>query len=111
MDFKILTKDNFILYAMGQYTNPDCRGAGFGAHVFAHAELADGDKARGLCDDDEHLIQQPHADAEEEHPPESPEHGTVAVEAQADRGAAFAEGRECGFLVFHFGRNGWKWTN
>lgn len=26
MDFNILTKDNFILYAMGQYTNPDCRG-------------------------------------------------------------------------------------
>lgn len=26
MDFKILTKDNFTLYAMGNYTNPDCTG-------------------------------------------------------------------------------------
>jgi len=24
MEFKILTKDNFMLYAMGNYTNPDC---------------------------------------------------------------------------------------
>jgi hypothetical protein len=26
MDFKRLTKDNFMLYAMGNYTNPDCIG-------------------------------------------------------------------------------------
>lgn len=26
MDFKRLTKDNFMLYAMGHYTNPDCVG-------------------------------------------------------------------------------------
>jgi hypothetical protein len=26
MDFKILTRDNFMLYAMGNYTNPDCMG-------------------------------------------------------------------------------------
>ena len=26
MDFKVLTKDNFMLYAMGNYTNPDCMG-------------------------------------------------------------------------------------
>lgn len=26
MDFKRLTKDNFMLYAMGNYTNPDCMG-------------------------------------------------------------------------------------
>lgn len=26
MDFKQLTKDNFMLYAMGNYSNPDCVG-------------------------------------------------------------------------------------
>lgn len=26
MDFQTLTKDNFILYAMGNYTNSDCMG-------------------------------------------------------------------------------------
>ena len=26
MEFKTLTKDNFMLYAMGNYTNPDCVG-------------------------------------------------------------------------------------
>jgi hypothetical protein len=26
MDFKVLTRDNFMLYAMGNYTNPDCTG-------------------------------------------------------------------------------------
>lgn len=26
MEFKHLTKDNFMLYAMGNYTNPDCLG-------------------------------------------------------------------------------------
>jgi len=26
MDINILTKDNFSLYAMGNYTNPDCMG-------------------------------------------------------------------------------------
>lgn len=26
MDFKRLTKDNFMLYAMGNYSNPDCVG-------------------------------------------------------------------------------------
>lgn len=26
MDFKTLTRDNFMLYAMGNYTNPDCMG-------------------------------------------------------------------------------------
>jgi len=26
MDFKILNRDNFMLYAMGNYTNPDCLG-------------------------------------------------------------------------------------
>ena len=26
MDFQTLTKNNFILYAMGNYTNPDCMG-------------------------------------------------------------------------------------
>jgi hypothetical protein len=26
MDFKVLTRDNFMLYAMGNYTNPDCLG-------------------------------------------------------------------------------------
>jgi hypothetical protein len=26
MEFKQLTKDNFMLYAMGNYTNPDCLG-------------------------------------------------------------------------------------
>ena len=26
MEFKQLTRDNFILYAMGNYTNPDCMG-------------------------------------------------------------------------------------
>ena len=26
MDFKQLNRDNFILYAMGNYTNPDCMG-------------------------------------------------------------------------------------
>ena len=26
MDFKTLTRDNFMLYAMGNYTNPDCTG-------------------------------------------------------------------------------------
>jgi hypothetical protein len=26
MDFKALNRDNFMLYAMGNYTNPDCTG-------------------------------------------------------------------------------------
>jgi len=26
MQIRTLTKDNFMLYAMGNYTNPDCRG-------------------------------------------------------------------------------------
>lgn len=26
MDFKKLTRDNFMLYAMGHYTNPECEG-------------------------------------------------------------------------------------
>lgn len=26
MDFKQLTRDNFMLYAMGNYTNPECTG-------------------------------------------------------------------------------------
>ena len=26
MDFKTLNRDNFMLYAMGQYTNPQCNG-------------------------------------------------------------------------------------
>lgn len=26
MEFKQLTRDNFMLYAMGNYTNPDCMG-------------------------------------------------------------------------------------
>lgn len=26
MEFKKLTRENFILYAMGQYTNPECEG-------------------------------------------------------------------------------------
>lgn len=26
MDFKTLNKENFMLYAMGNYTNPDCMG-------------------------------------------------------------------------------------
>lgn len=26
MDFKTLTRDNFLLYAMGRYTNPQCMG-------------------------------------------------------------------------------------
>lgn len=28
MDFKVLNRDNFMLYAMGNYTNPDCTGMG-----------------------------------------------------------------------------------
>jgi hypothetical protein len=26
MDFKVLNRDNFMLYCMGNYTNPDCLG-------------------------------------------------------------------------------------
>lgn len=28
MDFKTLNRDNFMLYAIGNYTNPDCMGMG-----------------------------------------------------------------------------------